>query len=158
MRCYHSPSLRSRSRRFSLVALPLLILATAACGVRLTNAGGDYEMFEGIRLAGERRAGVELTLSVTLASAYPVPVRIACFYEDYDSLSDDEKTLAFEERAVKIGEAVIPPVPGGRPPGKDAPEQTISFRFSAPRAGEYFLACNTPAAADNGFGLSFEIE
>ncbi len=152
------PGLLTPWKRLLIALLPVLALAATACGFNFGAGGGEVEMFQGMRIAGERRAGSELILTVGLTSTYPVPVRVSCFYEDYDALSDDQRRLSFEERAIKIGELVLEPVEDGRPPERDVPIKTLTFRFTVTRPGDYFVACNTPAAADNGVGMSFEID
>ena len=140
------------------VLLPLLLVLATGCGVSFSDGFDGTELFKDIDLAGERSVGSELTLTVSVAPVYAVPVRIACFYEDADELTDDEVRLAFEERATKIGEAVLPPAADRRPDEGDAvPTEELRFRFAVHEPGHYFLACLTPAAADNGYGLRFEI-
>ena len=101
--------------------------------------------------------GSELTLTVSVTRVYPVPVRVACFYEDDARLTADQEKLAFAERAAKIGETVLAPAVDRDPTDKEVLVEKLTFRFSVPEPGDYFLACLTPAAADNGLGLSFEI-
>jgi hypothetical protein len=137
--------------------LPLvLILALTACGVDFKTTYDDTELFKSVSLGGDRLVNADLTLSVVVTPAYPVPVHVACYYENGDALTDDQLNRSFIERAERIGETVLPPS-AGRKPDDDVPEQTLSFHFSIPAPGEYFLACLTPAAADNGLGLLFTI-
>jgi hypothetical protein len=152
-------SVRRLATRLLSYLIPCFVIFSTACGVSF-GGGSDEgtEVFKSIRLTGERRAGAELTVTVGITRVYPVPVRLACFYETNEELTDDQYKMTFEERAAKIGETVLEPVPGRRPDDEDVPREEISFRFSVPEPGSYFLACNTPAAAENGTGLSFKIE
>ncbi len=139
-----------------VLLLATVLLASTACGVAFRDSFDGTELFRGIDLAGERVVGSDLTVTLTVNPAYPVPVRIACYYEDSSKLTDDQLKLTFEERATRVGEAVLPPAVGHRPSEKLEP-QRLSFHFSVPQPGSYFLACNTPAAADNGLSRSFKI-
>ncbi|HXH21698.1 MAG TPA: hypothetical protein VNN10_06685 [Dehalococcoidia bacterium] len=160
-----------------LVLAPLLL---GACGVRFNGSFEGTELFKSLWLT--RQAGIEeqrcdrqgatwvcpagsrLAVNVGITNGYPVPVRVACYYEDPDALTEDQKNLAFVERATLIGETVLAPRPGLRPDmyapdKKDDPakRETLTFPFQAPPAGSYFLACLTPAAADNGVGVTLRI-
>ena len=139
-------------RSCPLVAVVLL----AACGVRFRSEFEGTELLKGISLTGERRAGAELTVNLQVSRVYPVPVRVACFYEASGRLSKEQKKLAFEERGTAIGEVVLDPAAERRPDEK-APEERLTFRFSAPAPGKYSLACLTPAAGENAWGMTFRI-
>jgi hypothetical protein len=114
------------------------------------------EVFKSISLSGERVVGTELTLNVEVAQPYPVPLQITCYYEDPDALTDDEKSLAFQERAPVIGNTVLPARVGSDPQDK-VEKQKLSFKFKVDQPGTYFVACLTPGAAENGYGLSFTV-
>jgi hypothetical protein len=135
----------------------LLLLALPACGVSFRQNFEGTEVFKGISLSGDRVAGNELTVNLVVAQPYPVPVKISCYYEDYDKLTDDEKMVAFQERAPLIFETVLPPNPGSDPQDK-VERQTLSFKFTPKEHGDYFLACLTPGAAENGYGMSFKVK
>jgi hypothetical protein len=97
-----------------------------------------------------------------ITDGYPVPVRVACYYEDPDAVTEDQERLTFEERATLIGETVLAAREGKRPDqgkgdAEDLPRETISFPFDSPPPGKYFLACLTPASPDNGLGLTFTV-
>jgi hypothetical protein len=128
-----------------------------ACGVSFRSDFNGTEVFKDISLSGDRVAGNELTLKVTVAQPYPVPLKISCYYEDYDSLSDDQKSVAFQERAPVIGETILPPNEGSNPQDK-ADKQALSFKFTPGQAGDYFVACLTPAAPENGYGMAFTVK
>jgi hypothetical protein len=144
-------ALHRSTRSLSFTLLVCLALLTTACGVSFGESFEGTEMFKGLSLMGERSPGSELTLTVTVVQPYPVPVHIACFYEDSNDLSDDEYRVAYHERAQRIGSAMLPVGDGSKR------REPISFKFVAPVTGDYFLACLTPAAAENGLGLSFSI-
>lgn len=135
----------------------LVALLVSACGVSFSEDYDGTETFKGISLAGERTEGSTLTVNLTITNGYPIPVRIACYWEDPDAVTDDQEKLTFQERARKIGETVLPAQPGRRPDDEDLPREALSFSFVAPPPGLYFLACLTPAAADNGLGMTFRI-
>jgi hypothetical protein len=130
----------------------LLLVLLPACGVSFGESFDGTEMFKAISLAGDRSPGAELTLTVTVIQSNPVPVQITCVYEDSNNLTDDDYRVAFHERASRIGSVVLP---AG---SEEAKREAISFTFSVPEPGDYFLACLTPAAAENGLGLSFTIK
>ncbi|HLF79444.1 MAG TPA: hypothetical protein VJB57_18335 [Dehalococcoidia bacterium] len=144
-------SLRRATGLPRLLLLALLLPPLTACGVSFSETFDGTEMFKTISLAGERAPNAQLTVTVAFTQTYPVPVELACFYESGDKLSDDDYRVAFQERAKRIGEVVLPPY---TPPLK---REVVSFDFSVPEPGNYFLACLTPAAADNGLGLLFTI-
>jgi hypothetical protein len=142
-----------------LFLVPLAGLGLTACGVAFSSTFEGTEMFKGISLDGPMTPGSEITLTLDLNPSYPIPVEIACYYEDDDTLSDDEMKLAFHDRAVPAGRRTIEPAEPGTAPGDDVENRTEVFTFPAPsKPGDYFIACLTPAAPDNGIGVSFEIE
>src|SRR3989304_3351207 len=60
--------------RFLIILITLAALPT--CGVELKETFEGTEVFKGIALSGERVAGGELTLTLTVRQGYAVPVRI----------------------------------------------------------------------------------
>jgi hypothetical protein len=144
-----------------------LAVATAACGVSFSDSFDGTEVFKGISLGGGAcsvQADVwrcpkvdQLTVDLQIADGYPVPLRIACYYEDPDTVTEDQDKLAFHERAMLAGESTVDPKEGRKPGDKHIDRELVSISFPAPPPGDYFLACLTPAAADNGLGLSFKI-
>lgn len=124
--------------------------------MRFSESFNGTELFKAIELQGERVVGSTLELTVSLNPAYPVPVQIACYYEDGSKLTDDQHKLAFQERATPIGEEVLRPATGRRP-GDDVERRQLTFRFKVEEPGDYFLACLTPAAPENGLGRLFTI-
>ncbi|MPZ50160.1 MAG: hypothetical protein GEU75_12835 [Dehalococcoidia bacterium] len=137
--------------------LAFTLFASVGCGVRFTSPDPGTELFEDMDISGLRTAGSPLTISLTLNQAYPVAVRVACYYDLSDrDLTDDEKSLPFEERANKAGEAILPPAPEHRPDDEVALTK-LDFSFSIPEPGRYFLACLTPASPENGIGSTVTI-
>ena len=136
--------------------LLLLLLALPACGVSFRSNFSGTEVFKGISISGDRVVGSELTLTVTIAQPYPVPLQISCYYEDEDSLTEDQKNIAFQERAPLIGQTVLPANVGSNPQDK-VEKQTLTYKFTPRQPGTYFAACLTPGAADNGYGTSFTV-
>jgi hypothetical protein len=161
--------------RYALLFLASVLLA--ACGVRFGEEFEGTELFKTAWLtqgAGELceregatwvcGAGSRVSANVGVTNGYPVPLRVACYYEDPDALTEDEENLTFIERATLVGETVLPAREAGRPddfaPDKrDDPSEreTLSFEFDPPEPGSYLLVCLTPAAPDNGVALAFKI-
>jgi hypothetical protein len=124
--------------------------------VQFGAASDDTELFKDLDLVGDRFANRELVLALEVNQAYPVPVRVACYYEDRENLTEDEEKVAFEERATLIGERVLP-ASGADAPEDEVPRETLQFAFSVPEPGTYFAACLTPASPENGIGLEFDL-
>jgi hypothetical protein len=152
---YDPESLRP-AFRFRLLALPIALLSLTACGIEFSSSFEGTELFKSIQLTGERRVGAELTITVMVNPVYPTPVHIGCYYEDDERLTNDQAKLDFADRAMKVGETVLEPA-HDRTPADDAERIPLSFRFVVNEPGDYFIACLTPAAPDNGLGVSFEI-
>jgi hypothetical protein len=141
-----------------LLLAPLAAIGLTACGVAFSSTFEGTEMFEGISLEGPMTPGSELTLYLTVNISYPVPLEIACFWDDSDTLTKDQQKIAFHDRAATAGRRTIEAAPAGTKPGDDVEDIVEVFTFPAPNAaGDYFIACLTPAAPDNGIGLSFDI-
>jgi len=154
--CYDRGELRPASIRHRFVLLALL-LALPACGVSFRSEFNGTEVFKSISISGERVAGAELTLNLEVAQPYPVPVQVSCYFENEDDLTDDQKMVAFQERATKIGETVLAANAGSNPQDK-VEKQKLSFTFTPTTPGDYFVACITPGAPDNGYGMSFTVK
>ena len=114
------------------------------------------EVFKDLEIEGDLFANRQLVLVLEVNQAYSVPVRIACYYENPDDLSEDEKKVAFHERATLIGERVLT-ASNASSPGDDVRRETLRFPFSVPVPGSYFAACLTPASPENGIDLDFEL-
>jgi hypothetical protein len=140
-----------------LLPLILLLLALPGCGVAFFESFSGTELFKHLQLEGDFVAGGQMTISIDVNDAYPVPIRVACYYEKPDSLTKDEKRIVFHERATLIGERVLPASPGTKP-DDDVSRQTLSFPFSIDEPGDYFAACITPASPENGIGKRFTVE
>jgi hypothetical protein len=145
----------SSPRRLLCLALTLAALSLG-CGVSFSRAQDGTEVFKGLEISGDRVVGAPLTLSLQVAQGYPVPVRVACYYEDDARLTDDQRKLAFLERATPIGEVVLPAAPDARPDA-DLTPQSLSFEFTIAAAGDYVVACLTPAAPENGWSVRLRI-
>lgn len=143
-----------------LLSVLFIVFLSPFCGVSFRNTFNGTETFKGIALSGERVVGAPLTLSLEVQQTYPVPLQITCYYEDADKLTDDQKKVAFQERARVLGQTVLPAAPEHNPQDKidKAQRQTLTFPFKVDEAGSYFAACITPAAAENGYGISFKIK
>jgi hypothetical protein len=139
-----------------LTLLAALAALLTACGVEFGGSNGGTEVFKEIEVEGELLANREVVLAVEVNQAYSVPLLVACYYEDPDDLTDDEKQIAFQERATFIGERELP-ASNAESPGDDVERQVLRFPFSVPEPGSYFAACLTPAAPENGIGTDFEL-
>jgi hypothetical protein len=137
-----------------LIIAALLLLP--ACGVQFGGGNDGTELFKDLDLGGDRFANRELILALEVNQAYAVPIRVACYYEDRENLTEDEEKVAFQERATLIGERVLP-ASDAESPGEDVPRETLRFAFSVPEPGSYFAACLTPASPENGIGLEFDL-
>ncbi len=140
-------------RRFVFVAAVILL---PACGVQFNSPSEDSEIFKDLEIEGDLFANRQLILVLEVNQAYSVPVRVACYYEDPDDLSEAEAKVAFQERATLIGERVLP-ASDAASPGDDVPRETLRFPFSIPAPGSYFVTCITPASPENGIGLDFRL-
>ena len=143
-----------------LLSVLFVVFLSPFCGVAFRDTFTGTETFKGISLSGERVVGAPLTLSLVVQQTYPVPLTITCYYEDSDKLTDDEKKVAFQERAHVLGRALLPAAPERNPQDKleKSQRQTLTFDFKVDEAGSYFAACITPAAAENGYGIAFKIK
>jgi hypothetical protein len=159
-----------------LVAPPLhfLLVATVLfagglrCGVSFHDSFTGTEVFKGIVICDavnsctlgrdhQFPAGSHLRIDLAVAQDYAVPLEIACYYDDESHLTADEKKVVFQERAILAGRAVLPPAPEGRPREKSPAERHLIFNIELIDPGDYFLACLTPAAADNGIGVNLKV-
>ena len=150
---------RELQRSFSLRRLlPLAVLALllSGCGVAFFANFNGTESLKELKLDGDFIAGHPLSISIEVNDAYPVPVRIACYYEEPDAVSDDQRRILFEERATLIGETVLPASPDTKPKDKVG-KQTLTYNFTIDHAGSFFAACITPASPENGIGESFTV-
>ena len=137
--------------------LLLLTLVLSGCGVAFFANFNGTESLKELKLDGDFVAGQPLSISITVNDAYPVPVRIACYYEKPDAVTDDQRRILFEERATLIGETVLPASANTKPKDK-VTHQTLSYNFTIDPPGSYFAACITPASPENGIGESFDVE
>lgn len=139
--------------------LPLVVMLALlpACGITFGSPSSGTELFKHLELDGDLFAQRRLVLSVEVSTNYPVPVRVACYYEAPNRLSPDERKLAFHNRATVIGERVLEPVVADDA-SSDEIRRTLRFAFVVRRPGEYFAACLTPAAPENGIGINFEVK
>ena len=145
-------------------ALVLLLLTLPACGVMVGASSEGTEVFREFALAGDETddgyfpEGSTIDVMLTVNQAYPVPVAVSCRYENVD-ITDDERRVAFNERAISVFETVLPANPDSEPGDDDGVrDQTFEFEFAAPEPGDYFIACSTLAAPENGIGRGFTVE
>ncbi|HEY7269742.1 MAG TPA: hypothetical protein VH951_07935 [Dehalococcoidia bacterium] len=153
------------------LAIPIVLasLLSHGCGVSFRDSFDGTEVFKGISISGVggdcvnrggdwQCAGVsQLTVHMTVTDGYPVPVQVACYMENPDTVTDDQEKLAFHERAPMVAEATLQPAAGAKPGDKHLQKQPLDMTFAAPPPGKYFVACVTPAAPDNGLGVNFTV-
>jgi len=155
--------------------LPALLLAVfflfggLRCGVAFHDKFDGTEFFQKISVCdqagnctnGATRqfpAGTPLKVDLVVTQGYPVPVDVVCYYDEESHLTDDQKQVVFQERATPVARNTLPPAPGGARPGdKHLPEQHVRFDVTIAQPGDYFLACLTPASAENGLGAGLKI-
>ncbi len=133
------------------------MLVLSGCGVAFLASFKGTESLKELKIDGDFVTGKPLTISIVVNDAYPVPVRIACYYEEPDAVTDDQRRILFEERATLIGETVLPASANTEPKDK-VTHQTLSYNFTVDKPGSYFAACITPASPENGIGESFDVE
>jgi hypothetical protein len=136
------------------------LLALPACGIEFVASEEGTELIDKVEVAGEFVSGGEVTVTLTLNQAYPVPVHVACYVENQSMLTEDEKDVAFHERASLIGEVYLDTAlgpSGAMDPDEEVDKQVFRYPFKVERPGSYFVACITPAAPDNGIGRSFNV-
>ncbi len=137
-----------------LIAAVLIFVSITACGIQFRSPSDETELFKSIDLSGDLQPGAELTVTIFLTRSYPVPVIIACFYEMPARLTKDQQNVAFHERATKIGETLLQPLPAANR-SEDLILETVTFKFAVADPGDFFLACLTPAAPENRLDISF---
>lgn len=150
--------MRLPARRLRALALLTALLLLPACGIDFQEEDRGRDVFKGMTLSGDRFVNRELTVALDLSVAYPVPVKIACYYENRAILSAEQRNVPFAERALLIGERVLEPVAAAAHPSTGAPRETVRFAFSVPSPGVYYLGCVTPAAPENRINLTFEVK
>ena len=143
-----------------LTALFFLLLLLPACGIDFVASEEGTELIDKVEVAGDFAAGSELTVTMTVNHAYPVPVHIACYVENQSDVTEDEKDVAFHERATLVGQEFLDTAQGTDSPlnpDDEVEKKKYSYPFTPETAGSYFVACITPAAPDNGIGRSFTV-
>ena len=158
----HYDRLRLQSlARKPFAGLLLLLLTLPACGIVFTAEFKGTEVFREFELASDQMddgsflAGTPIEMRLRVNQAYPVPVGISCRYENVE-ITDDQRQVAFNERALPVFETVLEANPGHEPGDDDGvPDQTFEFEFAAPEAGDYFIACFVVSAPENGIGRGF---
>jgi hypothetical protein len=151
--CYDRRGLLPLRRAPAAILLFLSLVLLTACGIKFGGAPEETEFFKEMRLNGEMLANREISVELEVEDPYEVPVRVACYYENPDKLTKDQKKVAFEERAQLVGERVLEPAPSAG----SGSTRKLTFRFSVPEPGTYTLACLTPAAPDNAIARTFRI-
>ena len=140
-----------------------MLLALPACGIVFSSDFEGTEVFRELVLDGDAlvdgKFAVDSPIAVTLTAkrAYPVPVAVSCRYEDVD-ITDDQRRLAFNERALSVFDTVLDANPGQQPGDDESVEdQVFRFEFAVTEPGDYFIACFTVAAPENGIGRGFTV-
>lgn len=138
--------------------LLLLVVSLPACGVVISAGSEGTEVFKDFEVAGDFTPGSTVQVTVEVAQPYPVSLEINCAWEDTD-LDDDERAVAFEERATVVYETILEANPDADPGEEEsAVESTIEFEFEVDEPATYFIACFTVAAPENRIGERFTVE
>ena len=134
------------------------MLTLPACGIVFSAGFEGTEVFRDLELDGEFRAGSAVTATVTVTQPYAAPLAVSCRYENRD-ITDDQRKVAFSERALPVFDAVLEAHTGPRPDDREnLAVETMSFEFTVSEPGDYFIACFTVAAPENGIGQRFTVE
>jgi hypothetical protein len=134
-----------------------MAVTLSACGIAFSSDFTGTEVFRGLHLDSDFRAGSPIAVELTVSVNYPVPLAISCRYED-THITDDQRAVAFNERTTSVFETVLPAQPGEEPSQHNPGEtRTFNFQFSVPKPGDYFVACFTVASPENGIGQGFTI-
>jgi len=166
--CYDPAGLSATAPLPSLVLAVFFLFGGLRCGVAFHDKFDGTELFKRISVCDEANrcttgstrqyaAGALLKVDLVYTQGYPVPVEVACYYNDESHLTDDQKNVVFQERAALAAKTVLPPATEGRPDQKHLPQQHFTFDLTIAAPGDYFLACITPASADNGLGAGLKI-
>jgi len=139
-----------------LAILLAFLAALPACGVDFNGEPDGTELLRSVRIEGERVAGSELTLTLAVTQAYPVPVRVGCYYEPKRPETTELKRFSIDERGTRVGEMILD-ASTARSAGEKVPQQDLTFSFKAPVAGSYKLTCITPSASTNKLEAYFTI-
>jgi hypothetical protein len=157
-RCYHRDALHLNLRGHIAIIL-FLSLLLPACGVVFIADFEGTEVFRDIEIEGDFVAGSPISVALTVRQPYPVPVAISCRFENAD-ISDDQRRVVFAERSLSVFETILEPNPGPGLGDEDVDPEDMEqrFEFTVDEPGEYFLACFTLAALENGIGQRFTVE
>ena len=160
----------SRALRFApLLALPLLLVVAAGCGISLSADEDESEIFRALSVEGELTAGGEVTLTLAFEQPYPVDVAVEC-----DLLAAEERTRALVTPPAETPAAAsrrpdtvllilaesLPANPQGGPVGEATPAPgTLERSFSLPDLpGRYRVECFTPAEPRNTIGQAISVQ
>jgi hypothetical protein len=149
-------ALRLPTRLLRTFILLTALVLLPGCGIDFSESDRGEDLFKAMTISGDPFVNRELTVSLDVTVAYPVPVKIACYYENRAALRPEQRNVPFAERALLIGERVLPPAEADHP-SDGAPRETIRFAFSVPTPGVYYLGCLTPAAPENRINMNFEV-
>ena len=125
------------------VALPLLALLLAGCGISLGSTSSS-ELFKHIRVLGEPVVGQEMRVEVTYEQRYPVPVTISCFLV---RPGHSRRLLGRDTLAANPDTSAKPKPVEGR----------ATFRFRLDRPGRYIAHCSTPLDVENFINREFRV-
>jgi hypothetical protein len=139
-----------------LAILLAFLVALPACGVDFNGEPSGTELLRSVRIDGDRVAGSELTLTLGVTQAYPVPIRVGCYYEPKRPETTELKRFSIDERGTRVGETTLD-ASTVRAAGEKAPLEKLTFSFKAPAQGAYKLTCLTPSASTNKVEAYFTI-
>lgn len=172
-RTSEGPRLR-RHAAGALLALLLGIAVLTGCGIRLSSGSDSTELFKGLTVQGDFRAGGRLSLTLQYAQQYPVTVDVACDLRHAHfrgtptpeptpgtpppaRLDDPRPTPA--SKVFDIVGWTLPVNPDGGPVNEATPVLgSFEHAFIAPQEpGRYIVKCYTPRDTNNAISRNITI-
>jgi hypothetical protein len=116
----------------------------AGCGVAFGDGRDGNEFFREIEVSGDMRAGAPLTVAISFAQYYAMPVVVRCELRQGGEL------------VTMLGEATATHLPFGNPDATPFPGN-FAWDFSVAEPGTYKVQCYTPLDEDNYVEEEFTI-
>ncbi len=131
-------------KRSLLLASFVALLGLAALGCGIGSDPKYQEPLAAMHVIGTPAAGQALSVELDYRQTYSVDVDVEC-----DLKQNGEVVQT-------IGTGVVPALPGARPDGTPMPGKLV-FSFTVAKAGDYQVACLTPADVENKLKSSLSI-